>query len=76
MTINRTGTIAGEYVDASNVLHGFVRACDGTITTFDASGAGTGSGQGTASFNINPGDEITDTSLTPNNTIHGFLRIL
>jgi hypothetical protein len=30
-----------------NVAHGFVRAPNGVITTFDAPGAGTGAGQGT-----------------------------
>jgi len=29
------GTIEGDYVDSSDVSHGFVRASDGTITTFD-----------------------------------------
>ena len=37
--INPAGVIAGEYGDASNVLHGFVRAKDGTITTFDPPGS-------------------------------------
>jgi hypothetical protein len=38
--INPAGTITGIYFDANNVLvHGFVRARDGTITTFDPPGA-------------------------------------
>jgi hypothetical protein len=32
--INLGSTIMGFYLDASNVYHGFVRATDGTITTF------------------------------------------
>jgi hypothetical protein len=32
--INQTGTIEGDYIDSSDVNHGFVRASDGTITTF------------------------------------------
>src|ERR1700740_697248 len=52
--INPAGAIAGQYLDASNVLHGFLRAVDGTITTIDAPGAGTGSGQGTVVRSINP----------------------
>jgi hypothetical protein len=51
--INPAGVIAGEYADASFVFHGFVRAANGTITTFDAPGAGTGPGQGTEAFGIN-----------------------
>ena len=41
------GTIAGDYLDASNVYHGYVRAPDGAITKIDVPGAGTGPFQGT-----------------------------
>jgi len=37
--LNPAGEIAGATIDASNVLHGFVRASNGAITTFDAPGA-------------------------------------
>src|SRR6476620_3904922 len=40
--INDRGTIAGYYFDSKTVTHGFVRATDGTIRTFDATGGGTG----------------------------------
>src|SRR5205814_5201693 len=40
--INAGGTITGFYADATPNSHGFVRAPDGTITVFDAPGAGTG----------------------------------
>ena len=33
--INPGGVITGGYIDASGMDHGFVRAHDGTITTFD-----------------------------------------
>ena len=36
-----------DYIDASNVAHGFQHSPDGKFTGFDAPGAGTGSGQGT-----------------------------
>ena len=42
--INAAGAIAGIYIDASNVYHGFLRARNGAITTFDAAGAATGAG--------------------------------
>jgi hypothetical protein len=47
--------------DAINVAHGLVRAKDGTITTFDAPGAGTGPGQGAAPFSgaTNPAGATT-----------------
>jgi hypothetical protein len=40
--INAAGTITGIYTDPSGVGHVFLRAPDGTFTTFDAPGAGTG----------------------------------
>ena len=51
--INLGSTIAGFYLDASNVYHGFLRAAGGTITTFDAPGAGTGPFQGTQPLSMN-----------------------
>jgi hypothetical protein len=33
------GIIAGNYFDSANVSHGFVRAIDGTITSFDPAGS-------------------------------------
>src|SRR5262249_6702453 len=51
--INPAGAIAGYYNDSSNVAHGYMRAPDGTITTFDAPGAGTGPFQGTIPSGIN-----------------------
>ncbi|HVZ92092.1 MAG TPA: hypothetical protein VG843_10605, partial [Rhizomicrobium sp.] len=38
--INKAGAIAGDYLDESGVGHGFLRAPDGTFTTFDAPVAG------------------------------------
>jgi hypothetical protein len=38
---------AGWYFDASGVIHGFVRSANGTITTLDAPGAGTGTSPAT-----------------------------
>ena len=62
--INPAGVIVGQYVDASNVSHGFVRDANGAITTIDVPAAGTGPGQGTAAFGINPAGVIEG-------TIHG-----
>ena len=36
--INQAGTIAGYYFDSNPVTHGFLRAPDGSFTTFDAPG--------------------------------------
>jgi predicted membrane protein len=75
--INREGVIAGAYTDASNVTHGFVRAPDGIITTFDVPGAGTGGNQGTLPtgfLGINPKGTITGGYVDANNVTHGFVR--
>jgi hypothetical protein len=74
LAINPAGTIAGGYLDASNVVHGFLRVPDGTFTTFDAPGAGTGIGQGTIAFSINPAGAITGYYIDGGNVPHGFLR--
>jgi hypothetical protein len=52
--INQAGAISGAYSDSSFVIHSYVRAADGTITTFDAPGAGTGAFQGTNNSGLNP----------------------
>src|SRR5438552_15944108 len=37
--INAGGEVTGDYKDSSGKDHGFVRAADGTITTFDPPGS-------------------------------------
>jgi hypothetical protein len=56
--INLGGEITGNYEDAANVFHGFVRYTDGSVTTFDASGSGRGAGEGTTPQNINSVGQI------------------
>lgn len=72
--INPAMAIAGYYLDAGNVNHGFLRARDGTITTFDAPGAGTGAGQGTYPQNVNLAGVITGNYWDSSGMAHGFLR--
>ncbi|HXJ95268.1 MAG TPA: hypothetical protein VMT20_20700 [Terriglobia bacterium] len=47
------GAITGNYVDANDANHGFLRGLLGEITTFDAPSAGTGNGEGTVPRSIN-----------------------
>jgi len=73
-SINTNGDIAGTYLDAGSVIHGFVRAADGTMTPpIDAPGAGTGALQGTASFSINDLGKITGAYADPNGMLHGYV---
>jgi hypothetical protein len=72
--INSAGVIAGQYIDANNAYHGFVRSRDGAITTFDVLGAGTGAGQGTLPWSINPAGVITGYYTDDTGLSHGFVR--
>ena len=72
--LNQAGEITGFYFDASSAVHGFVRATDGDITTFDVPGAGTGSGQGTYGYGINLAGMIEGTYVDSNGVYHGYVR--
>ncbi len=73
-SINDAGSIAGYYLDGHNVFHGFVRAADATITTFDAKGAANDFKTGTLANSINADGAITGRFMTPNSVTHGFVR--
>jgi hypothetical protein len=66
--------MAGTYVDASGVNHGFLRLKSGAITTFDVAGAGEASGQGTIPTCNNPSNAIVGFYVDGNGGVHGFLR--
>ncbi len=67
--------IAGNFIDANGVYHGFLRASDGDITKFDVPRAGTAAGQGTIEVKgMTPALEIVGTNMDANNVFHGFLR--
>ena len=74
-SINAAGDIAGIYLTAPNVAHGFIRiASTGTITEFDAPGAGTALNQGTFALSIDAADDIAGMYADSNNAYHGFVR--
>ena len=73
-SINIEGTIAGQYQDANNVYHCFLRYPDGHIITFAAPGAGTGPNQGSVAVGINLKGAIAGFSIDNNNVQHGFVR--
>jgi hypothetical protein len=75
-SINDAGDITGTYIDASGVAHGFVRAANGTMTPFDAPGAGTAGTSlfpGTAAVSINDLGDITGTYADASGVLHGFV---
>src|SRR5439155_27165302 len=68
VSINKACVIAGSYQDSSNDRHGFVRATDGTITTFDPPNS-------TATYvtGLNDSSEIAGSYSDRGNTV-GFVR--
>jgi len=68
-SINPAGTITGSYIDASSLGHGFLRARDGTFTSFDPAGS-----IFTQPAAINPAAVITGYYEDANFVAHGFLR--
>jgi hypothetical protein len=72
--LNAAGAISGGYSDSNGVFHGFVRAPDGVITSFDAPGAGTGSGQGTSCGGINPAGTTVGNYIDGSGVNHGYVR--
>lgn len=68
MDIAPSGEIAGEYIDANNVQHGFLRSPHGRLTTFDPPGSGF-----TTVRALNPQGVIVGGYLTTT-TIHAYLR--
>ena len=77
--LNQFGVIAGIYTDSTDVYHGYIRHTDGNFTSFDAPGAGTGSGQGTGCasdcpVSLNNRGELTGVYIDAKNTYHVYLR--
>lgn len=83
--IDGSGDVAGTFTTVATVdnpynyavRHGFLRAANGTITTFDPPGVGTGIGliQGTFPFSISPsGNAISGLYSDTTGVYHGFVR--
>jgi len=78
--INFLGISVGNFMDNSGnfVGHGLIRYPDGTLKSFEAPGAGTGTDQGTScpgcAAGLNQWGAIAGTYTDNNNVHHGFLR--
>ena len=72
--INPAQATTGSFNDGFTINHGFVRARNGAITTFDAPAAGSGFNQGTAPLGITPNGLIMGEYRDANYANHGFLR--
>jgi hypothetical protein len=73
---NDLGVIAGQFEDAQNIYHGFVREPDGKITPFDAPGAGKAANQGTLAWSLNLQGATAGVYIDGGSTEHGFVRSL
>ena len=72
--INMEGAVTGLYVDSSGIFHGYVRAPNGTITEFNVTGGGTGSGQGTNTSGINDLGAVVGPYIDSSGVDHGYVR--
>src|ERR1700738_2017783 len=72
--INDSGAIGGNFQDAHNVLHGFLRTPEGEFITFDAPGAGSAAFQGTIAESVNAEGAITGNYTDASGATHAFLR--
>jgi hypothetical protein len=68
--INADGVATGNYFDADDMSHGFVRNKDGTITEFDAPGDGP---QGTTPFSINRAGVVSGYMFDESDGAHGVI---
>ena len=73
--VNPEGAMTGSVGDANNVIHGYVRAPNGKITTFDAPGADTTDANfGTFPAGINLFGTIEGNYIDASSVSHGFVR--
>ncbi|HTT99152.1 MAG TPA: hypothetical protein VMF58_13970 [Rhizomicrobium sp.] len=73
-SINASGAITGTCYDDNYIRHGFVRQPDGSMSIFDAPGAGSTSPQGTFPSVIAADGKIVGYYVDANNANHGFRR--
>jgi hypothetical protein len=74
MSINAGGDVAGFWVDTNDIRHGFVRAANGTFTSFDAPNAALTALSGTVPLAINIAGDIVGFYKDSSLTTRGFLR--
>src|SRR5439155_1545873 len=74
LSINAAGAVTGSYADVNDVKHGFLGSPEGSLTLFDAPGAGTKDGCGTVPLSIHPASAITGFYTDASFMSHGFLR--
>lgn len=69
-SINPEGAIAGDYEDANNVYHGFLRTADGTFIESHQAACSNGA----PVVSINPAEAVIGFCADAGNVFHAFLR--
>jgi N-acetylneuraminic acid mutarotase len=73
--IDPAGDIAGVYLDASGVEHGYVRTANGAIKSFDAPNTGTGqNSNSTVPIGMDTAGDVAGLYSDSNKVYHGFVR--
>jgi hypothetical protein len=72
--LNVEGQLTGEYADANNGYHGYVRNANGSFTEFTVPGGGTNNANGTYPAALNIWDTVTGFSYDANGFATGFVR--
>jgi hypothetical protein len=72
-SINDGGASVGQYVDGSNVLHGFKRSAGGTFVEYTDPNAGTGAFQGTNVLGINNAGNMSGFFTDSSGRDHAFV---
>ena len=74
LAVNDSGVVTGFFQDGSGFEHGFIRAANGTFTTFDGPGTVFAPGKGTIPARINAAGAVVGTFQGAGGVLHGFLR--
>lgn len=72
--LNAEGQVTGEYADANNGYHGYLRFADGRQVEFTVPGGGTDNANGTYPASLNSFGTITGFSYDPSGFPQGFVR--
>ena len=74
LDINNKGVATGDYVDSSGLWHGFIRAKNGALTTFEEPLAALGPDQGTFAGATNIHGDTIGPYVDENGVLHGYIR--
>ena len=65
--------IVGFYIDSAGTYHGFRESLTGGFSVIDVAGSGSGPGQGTLIYAVNPAGELSGAYVTPDNREFGLV---